>query len=217
MRSMKRWRILLSVMSMVLTGCYSTYSQVALAPVRVHEGIEADYGGVRGASKRKDESALPAVVYRVGDEWYIAAYPAEFRVRPRLGFLSMGDAHHELIKRGPVCYYRITPLMAKRLCESPARPPLSGDELKRSMRQAGGSCLSALPDGAVAVKAPLLKSNAYWNSWRIIGRAKSRPKWYRYPLAGVTLLCVDTPINVVTFTGLLIASPFIFVSMPNNH
>ena len=204
-------------MSMALTGCYSTYSQVALAPMRVHEGIEADYGGFGGTMEGKEERALPAVVYRVGDEWYLAAYPAEFKVRPRCGFLSMGDAYYELIRRGPVCYYRITPHMAKRLCESPGGTPPSGDELERSMRQAGGSRLSALPDGAVAVEAPLLKSNGSCNSRIIIGRAKSRPKWYRYPLAGVTLLCVDTPINVMTFTGLLIASPFIFVSMPNNH
>lgn len=210
---MKKWPIALGVM-LLLCGCYSTYSRAVLTPERVHEGIEADYGGVW--EKRK-KGVLPPVIYRAGDSWYYAAYAAEFVVRPKRTFLAMGDTDTRLRQRGAVCYHKITPSLAGRLRATKWQYPLLAGDLKRDMRQAGGGWHSSLPKGAVAVEAPLLKSGSYSNNWSLVGRAKTRPKWYRYPMAGVTFIGVDAPINVVTFSVFLVASPVLYMMLMRHH
>ena len=197
--------------SMLLTSCYTNVNQAWFN--KQYAGYQLDYHtdeptGLRG---------LPPVLYRCGEDWYIAAICSEVKDRDyHLHFVaeSFRKRHAFTLtqKEGrPVAYHKITPEMVSWLLHSDQQSYdwFTTGKLEAEFAKAGGEWLEQLPPGARAVNAEFLKYCRARADYVEELPAEPDP-WYTYPLAGLTFLCVDVPcsaaataVSVAAVAGLL--------------
>ena len=197
--------------ALLLASCYTNVNQAWFN--KQYTGYKLDYytdepAGLRG---------LPPVLYRCGEDWYIAAIRSEVKDRDyHLHFAaeSFHKRHAFALTQQegrPVCYHKITPEMARWLLRSDHESPdwFSHDRVIHELSKAGGGWLEQLPPGAKAVNAEFLKYCRARANYVEESPAEPDP-WYTYPLAGLTFLCVDVPcsvaatvVPVVPWVGLL--------------
>lgn len=186
----------------LLSSCYTNVNQLWLQGRREYEVSQFDYyadpaAGIKG---------LPPLLYKCGDDWYIAArymrltdaYPyncvqwVSATYAERHGF--EGDA------AAPVYYHKITAEMAAMLRRSDQASWewFSKRKMQQELAKAGGEWLPALPAGAQAHPAIFLK---YCRRELLVAeeRTASLP-WYTYPAVGLTFVCVDVPASAVSLT-----------------
>ena len=196
---------------LALCSCYTNVNQAWFN--KQYTGYRLDYYtdepvGLRG---------LPPVLYRCGEDWYIAAIRCEVKDRDyhlhfvREGFHRRHGFALTPLPGRPVAYHKITPEMARWMLRSDHESPewFKHDSVIRELSKAGGEWLEQLPPGAVPVKAEFLKYCRARANYVEELPAEPTP-WYTYPLAGLTFLCVDVPcsavataVPVVSLIGLL--------------
>lgn len=199
----------------VLSSCYTDYNQTLLKPHRVYEGWTLDYETKGNLFGEKTAPLLPQVIYRAGDEWYIAGHKAEYTADPWSATHLIGDAQEELrhmlslSTRGAVHYHRITPRLAELLLKPFGDTRICIDLLRENLKQAGGVWLPALPEGAVPVEVPYFHASNRVLHWDIIDGYRASVPWYKYPLAGLVLVGVDIPLSVLSNVGFALSMPIV--------
>lgn len=199
----------------VLSSCYSNYNQEALKPHRVYEGWRLDYES-KQLPKGVRQAPLPLVIYRAGQEWYIAGFKAEYKADPGYAVHFVDDKLQDrlmlrLSSCGAAHYHRITPRLAGMLLK-PFGATRIGEQLMRAeLKKAGGEWQRALPKGAVAVEVPYFHATNRVLHWDVIDRYRSDAPWYKYPLAAVVFAGVDVPLSVLGNVGFVVTLP---ITMP---
>lgn len=189
----------------LLSSCYTNVNQMWFKGKREYEVSHLDYHtdasiGVQG---------LAPVLYRCGDDWYIAAkYTKQRDAYPGRGVQWVGLAYEErhrfeLKAHAPVYYHKITPAMANMLLKDSAesRSWFSEQKMRVALAQAGGSWVAQLPPGSKPVPSAFLRR---CHSSLMLVDERNYASWMTYPASWLTFLCVDVPAS--TFT--LIFGPF---------
>lgn len=182
----------------LLSSCYSNVNQAWFR--KQYEGYQFDYvtdapAGIRG---------LPPVLYRCGEDWYIAAIKSD--VHDHDPYVHCADEpfmerhRFELTQHfnRPVWYHKITPAMAELLLVSDqtTNDYFTSAHMMRDLRHAGGEWLPQLPAGAKPVPSEFFKYAKV--SVDYVRPLDTASPWYAYPLAGLTFLCIDLPFAVAT-------------------
>ncbi|MCH5284511.1 MAG: hypothetical protein J1E42_02830 [Akkermansiaceae bacterium] len=194
----------------LLSGCYSNVNREWFEARTQYSGHELAYGlegkdGVR---------SLPPVLYSRGTEWYIAAYRCQLKdksVPLHYAWDKYHERHQFLVQQRDVQrprYHRITPELAAWLlhADEQSKRRFLPDALAEDFRRAGGEWLDTLPPGARAQSAAFLKFCKL--SPVVVDTRHVASRWYDYPAAGLTFLCVDVPFSIVSSiaAGLLVSS-----------
>lgn len=196
-----------------LSSCYSNYNQGLLKPHRVYEGWHLDYESKSLLMNKKVWAPLPQVIYRVGQEWYIAGFKAEYKATPWNVPHFFADRATEqqlmlnLTSRGAVHYHRITPRLAGMLLKPFGNTRISTRLLHTELKKAGGEWLPTLPKKAVAVEVPYFHASNRKLRWDVTDRYRSAVPWYKYPLAAVVFAGVDVPLSVLGNVGFVASLP----------
>ena len=182
---------------LVCASCYTNINQVWFN--KQYSGYRLDYhtnaeAGVYG---------LPPVLYRCGEDWYIAGILSHVQDRDMHlhRIQERYDQRHRFVLTAqtgrPLRYHKITPEMAAWLLRSDQESFawFTSAKVREELEKAGGDWLENLPPGAKSVPAGFLK----------LGKAQARhvmeldtpSPWYAYPMAGLTFLCVDVPCSAV--------------------
>lgn len=193
-------RLRFFTMSLLLAGglssCYTNVNQLWFKGKREYEVCYMGYY----STPWEDAQTLPQVLYRCGDDWYLAAhynrlsdgYPysciqwANFDFAERHGF--------EPDPQAPVYYHKITPELA----DAMLRPDqvswhwFSRETMLRELARAGGEWIPQLPAGAKAYSSAFLRQ-CKSNLLLVEEHTVVPPSWYTYPAAGLTALVVDVP------------------------
>lgn len=177
----------------MLSSCYSNYHQAWFQPHREYVGFELNYA----TEPEKETEGLPPVIYRCGDEWYIAAVRCKLAnvvTAPGLQILD-GDGDEPSLEKSPesICFHKITSELAYWLLRSDQESHrwMMEKKLRQEMKKAGGEWVAQLPEGAQSVPAPYLQYAK--RQLLLIDMARDDAPWYSYPMAGLTLVCVDVP------------------------
>lgn len=169
-------------------------------------------------AQKKQATELPPVLYRCGNDWYIAGVKSEFKDGERPPFLplpaSFRDRHHFTPVRDgkpqQVYYHKITPKLARMLFVPKRTTNVYSDRMCDELDKAGGGWLAQLPAGAQPVTSTYL-SDANFNrpkNWQYVEKdRRSHAPWYAWPAAGLTFVCVDLPLSVVGSAAFIVLSP----------
>ena len=189
----------------MLTGCYTTVNQVWVP--REYVGYSLDYKG----DDAKEARSLPPVLYRCGDDWYIAAVKSSVIEISRPvhsvfdGYYKMHDFVLSPLPDYPIYYHKITPEMAANMQRSDQESHrwFSPSRVAGELKKAGGDWMKQLPPGAQPVQAEFLKycRTSTFN----VKELDTKNSWYSYPMAGLTFLVVDVPFSVAA-TSVTIAA-----------
>ena len=182
-----------------LSSCYTNFNQRwFFSKHREYVGYEMDYyadveGGIQG---------LPPVLYKHGNDWYIAAVRHEIAEGANASAVHhLGD---DLAVRNDFVFYpesiyfhKITPELAYwlRMSDQESHLWFTEHSLRRELRKAGGGWVPSLPAGTVKVDAAYLKYAK--RSLMLVDQVRNDAPWYAYPAAGLTFLCVDLPASTV--------------------
>ena len=196
MMIIRRLCFLIPVMALcMLTGCYTTVNQVWVP--REYVGYSLDYKG----DDAKEARSLPPVLYRCGDDWYIAAVKSSV-IEISRPVHSVFDAYYKMhdfvlspLPDYPIYYHKITPEMAANMQRSDQESLrwFSPSRVAGELKKAGGDWMKQLPPGAQPVQAEFLKYCR--SSTPQVKKLGTKGAWYSYPLAGLTFLAVDVPIS----------------------
>lgn len=192
--------VLYALVVFLLSSCYTNINQAWFN--RQYEGYRLDYhteasAGIQG---------LPPVLYRSGDDWYIAG--VQSRVEDQDTHLHSFEedfyARHNFklipLEGNPVRYHKITPEMALWMQRSDQHSYewFTSAKVCEELDKAGGDWLEQLPKGAKAVPAAFLKTGRARAKYVALLRDESA--WYAYPMSGLTFLCIDVPYTAVLST-----------------
>lgn len=177
----------------MLSSCYTNVNQAWFQ--RQHSGYVLDYHTDEAAGLR----GLSPQLYRCGEDWYIAAFRSDVRVRERwLHFVAESYRERHVLTLTPqpgrpVSYHKITPEMAGWLLRSDQESYawLTEAKVTEELAKAGGEWLDTLPPGAKPVEAEFLK-HCRTRTEHVEVRSAEDP-WYAYPMSGLTFVCVDVP------------------------
>ena len=189
----------------LLTGCFTAVNQLWI--LRDYVGYSLDYEG----SEMKGANSLPPVLYRCGNDWYIAAVKSSVKENVLL-HRSVSDDFYEThnfiltpLPDYPIYYHKITPEMAANMQRSDQENKqwFTADRVTDELKKAGGDWVEQLPPGAQPVQAEFLKycRTSTFN----VKELDTKNSWYSYPMAGLTFLVVDVPFSVAA-TSVTIAA-----------
>lgn len=200
----------------VLSSCYTNHSQRWLEKHRVYEGYALPYK--RSAHGAVQPGRLNPVIYRAGNEWYLAGIRSEYagEWQNEVHFLSDDfDDRHASLSALPghrrIYYHRISPRSAATLCSSDAPTYL---DIRSLIARGRGGWVPALPRGARAVHAPALGKCVYPE--RYIERvARSSAPWYNYVGAGFSFVAEDIPLTICWSAAYVLSYPvFLAIGRP---
>ena len=185
----------------LLNSCYTTLNQQWREGHRRYVGYNLDY---QSHKKDNSEQPLPAVLYRCGDDWYLAGRSCEFTARMGLGHRHDADFYtrrtfypHET-QPAAVRYHKITPELAERLRVSDLRSYawFRPTRVEEEMHKAGGEWIDTLPPGAKAEPALFLKTGNL--ALPIVTAEHDSTPLYAYPLVALTFVALDVPLTIIS-------------------
>ena len=207
---LSRWGMrTLSLLACALNSCYTNINQMWFRGHRDYVGYHLDYR----TDPSVNEWGLPSVLYRCGEDWYLAAvrcallddYPYSGVQDFRADFF---ERHAFSIEPEGVYFHKITPELASWLLRSDQESHrwFTGPRLREQFARAGGEWMPVLPQDAQRVPAPYLEYAK--RRLMLTELERNDAAWYAYPMAGLTFVCVDVPATV----GALVFYPLAFVA-----
>ena len=202
MQSMIRFRHIVcsAVAACALSSCYTNFNQALLGGGKQYEGYLLDYR----TDAASGEKGLVPVLYRCGDDWYMAGIKCGFEKGFTAHLHYAKSSKVERMSLIPVTkgerqvyYHKITSEMAKWMITSDQASrnwycPMAVDE---EMKRAGGGWRPTLPPGAKAVPADFLKY-CKTNSYHVTKVTDKGTPALAYPLGAAVFLAIDVPLTV---------------------
>lgn len=183
----------------LFSACSTNNAQKLMEPYNKCTGAEFDYREIGLSGKRR----LPAVIYRSGKNWYMAAETARMEHSP------LADAELRRVSAPVVQYHKITPRLANHLLYPFGKGDISAESLRKELNRAGGGWVSSLPKDARPVQAPYLMAENRTVSWAVVDERAGKMPWYMYPDVAFAFTVFDLPGYAVGTALVVAASPFV--------